>query len=74
MAGAAVTAVVLALAGLAAWRVLRRAGKGDYTSVLVRRTAWLTARLALAQHRASLADLSIALFKALGGAPGAAGD
>ncbi len=33
MAGAAVTAVVLALAGLAAWRVLRRAGKGDYCAM-----------------------------------------
>ena len=49
---------------------LYRAGKGDYTTVLVRRTALLSASLALAQHRASLADLSISLFKALGGAPG----
>ena len=48
---------------------LYRAGKGDYTTVLVRRTALLSASLALAQHRASLADLSISLFKALGGAP-----
>ena len=59
---------------LRAAQELYRAGKGDYTSVLVRRTAWLSARLALAQHRASLADLSISLFKALGGAPGAAGE
>lgn len=48
---------------------LYRAGEGDYTTVLVRRTALLSASLALAQHRASLADLSISLFKALGGAP-----
>lgn len=31
MAGAIITAVVLALAGLAAWRVLRR--KGDYCAL-----------------------------------------
>ena len=49
---------------------LYRAGKGDYTTVLVRRTALLSARLALAQHRASLADLTVSLFRALGGAPG----
>ena len=54
---------------LRAAQELYRAGKGDYTSVLVRRTAWLSARLALAQNRASLADLSLSLFKALGGSP-----
>ena len=50
---------------------LYRAGKGDYTTVIVRRTALLSARLALAQHRATLADLTVSLFRALGGAPSA---
>ena len=54
---------------LEAAQALYRAGKGDYTTVLVRRTALLSARQALAQHRASLADLSLSLFKALGGVP-----
>ena len=52
---------------LEAARALYRAGKGDFTAVIVRQTALLSARMSLAQHRADLATLSLSLCKALGG-------
>lgn len=51
---------------LEAARERYRAGSGDWTDVLVRQTALLAARLSLAQHRADLATLTVALAKALG--------
>ena len=52
---------------LDAARQLYQAGRSDYTAVTVRQTALLSARLALAQHRADLATLTASLVKALGG-------
>ena len=54
---------------LDAARQLYEAGRSDYTTVTVRQTALLSARLALAQHRADLATLTASLAKALGGTP-----
>ena len=48
---------------------LYRAGKADYTAVIVRQTALFSARQALAQHRADLASLAVSLAKAVGGFP-----
>ena len=47
---------------------LYRVGQGSYTTVLQRQTALLSARQALAQHRADLATLTVSLVKSLGGA------
>ena len=52
---------------LEAAQSLYRAGRADYTTVIVRQTALLSARQAYAQHSADLATLSISLMKAIGG-------